>query len=1102
MSTDTRPREEAVAGDVARWPVGRLRVIGRTVAVVAGLVAIVGALVLPFAPVDVSTPEVRWPVDPRDPAPTMLMLTAYEPVGLEVRFSCRAARAAAATPDGVVLATMAPSSRDIDEDALVIRAQGDGVVVRSSGEDLFAGALPAGDCAVVVAGDATAMRVVVDGAVVATSASRLPAPLTPQEFAEEDREEPLPETEPDIEVLTPLPEVDALRTSVPGTPDATADDLSVRLTVDDAFAHTPSALKTALITAIVVALVVGGAAMAGLLLLGRRASRPGTERGPPTARVAAWVRSFRAPRWAVVPRLWDVVVPLVLLAWLFLAPMTDDDGYYGAMAANVPFSGYVTNFYQLYNQGFTPFAWPYYVLSWWQTTAGFGPVVQRIPALVLGIATWAAARVFVARTPLWGRGERAERWAHVAARTVLAAAFLAWWLPYDMGLRPEPVVGFFTVATLAAVAEGLERRRLALLGLGVGLATCGLMAAPTGFIALAPLLVAAPATWRLIRDGSTSWFAVAGRWVVVLAPGAVGSLLGFADGAYRDFVRAQAIFAPIQRAQTWYQEFARWAALLDPGGWFGSYARRTAVLLCLLALVWFLVLVVAARARDLVVPRRLPLAGWSMLLSLVLLLPTPSKPTHHFGAFAGLGAVFLALVLVVGPRLLADLDEDRRVPRPALLAAGLATVLVLALGFHGRAMWPYGWGLGQPAYGDYPSIRGYELDQPLWWTLGLTVTAVVLAVVARLLAPRRQRLALAGAVPVLVCVGLLLVSTWTVGDFVRAADRTSTSWSPQVDAWRDPTSAGCALGGQIDVLDTRGQRALPPAVLPGGEPPVPPLAVDAPDAPDPETRTEPFLPGAVFPGSPPPADLPPDTPVFGSFLVPEAGATADARTGSLTTDWYRLDRGAPDAGLAVAVSGRLDDDVTLRVEYGRETPAGFLPTGGAAVGEDGNSVEWRTVPLLGIAAPPPDADVVRLVADDTSTSIGGWLAFSAPVERTWVPLPAYLPPGGAVGVAWQIQSLFPCIRQPRQQDGITEPAVGAIGYGEDPEAALADWTFNPDRGGLLGHAQREAEVTLLTTRVRDVGEDIDDVHVWRYTQPYPTDGYELLRDRTTVPGLP
>src|SRR3954463_10004448 len=72
LSTDAPSRDQPVLDDPPQGPPDRVRPIARTVAVVAGLVAIVGALVLPFAPVDVSTPEVRWPVDPRDPAPTML----------------------------------------------------------------------------------------------------------------------------------------------------------------------------------------------------------------------------------------------------------------------------------------------------------------------------------------------------------------------------------------------------------------------------------------------------------------------------------------------------------------------------------------------------------------------------------------------------------------------------------------------------------------------------------------------------------------------------------------------------------------------------------------------------------------------------------------------------------------------------------------------------------------------------------------------------------------------------------------------------------------------------------------------------------------------
>ncbi|PVZ09548.1 4-amino-4-deoxy-L-arabinose transferase-like glycosyltransferase [Actinomycetospora cinnamomea] len=1070
---------------------------------VTGLIAIVGALLLPFMPVSVSTPEVRWPPDPRAPAPTMLLLTAYRPADIEVRFSCRAARAAATAPDGVVVSTMGPASPDAAREALIVRSREGEVSIRSGGENLFAGPLPTDDCDFVIRGDGAAMQVLLDGSVVSTAPTREPLPAS-DEPSESDAGE-LPDLEPIPEPLSALPEVDALRTSVPGSPDATTDDLSVRMTLDDVFDHTPAPAKSALIVVTVLALAVGAVAMSLLAVHTGHPSQAERDRGPPGERVAAWVSrrvtSLGGIR-RLLPRVVDLVVPAVLLVWLFVASMTDDDGYYSAMAANVPFSGYVPNYYQLYNQGFTPFSWPYYVLSWWQTTFGVAPVVLRLPALVLGLGTWFLARAFVARTPLRGPEREPGRWTPALARAALAAAFLAWWLPYGMGVRPEPVVAFFTLAALVAVAEGLERRRLVLLGLAVGLATVGLMAAPTGFIALAPLIAATPAVWRLIREGSGTWWSAAGRWVVVLAPGAVGSLLGFADGAYRDFVRAQDIFAPIQRAQTWYQELGRYAGLLDPASHFGSYARRAAVLICLLALVWFLALVVASRVRDLVVPRRLPLVGWATLLAFVLLLPTPSKPSHHFGAFAGIGAVFLALLLVVGPRLLADLDRERRVPPAALLATAVSAVLVFALAGHGRDLWPFAWGLGMPAYGDYPSFRGLEFDQPLWWALGLVGVTGIVALVAHLRAPRWRRLALGVAVPLMVGVFLVVFAGWTLGDHIRAAYRTSDTWSPQIDALRDPTGTRCGLAGQIDVLDRGDVRALPRAAPPGTAPPPPLVPLDAPDAPPPESRTEPFVPGAVLPTSPPPPSLPSEVPVWGSFLVPREGANADARTGRFTTDWFRLPQPSPDLGLSVLMSGRIGDDVSLSAEYGRETREGFTPTGTRSIAAEENSVAWRSVALLDETAPPADADVVRLIAVDESTTTGGWLAFTAPLEGRWVPLTQFLPSDGPVGVAWQMKALFPCQRQPRQQHGITEPAVAAIGFGPTPEAAFSDWTFDPNRGGLLGHAQREADVTLLVTRIRDVGDEIDDIQVFDFRQPYPAGGYELSLDRRVVPGAP
>ena len=323
---------------------------------------------------------------------------------------------------------------------------------------------------------------------------------------------------------------------------------------------------------------------------------------------------------------------------------------------------------------------------------------------------------------------------------------------------------------------------------------------------------------------------------------------------------------------------------------------------------------------------------------------------------------------------------------------------------------------------------------------------------------------------------------WTLADFTRAARRTADSWSPQADALADPAATRCGLAGQVDVLDPRASRSLPAA------------------GPSTGGDGDAFVPGASFPASPPPPEVPAGTPTWGSFLVPEPGTTADARMGTFTTDWFRLPA-ADDVGVGVAVSGRTGEDVSLRVEYGRRTPDGFAPLAGGPLGGTAESLDWRSVSLVGEVAPPAGADVVRLVATDTSTTTGGWLAFTA--DRASL--------GAAAGVLpsrrprrWpgRCRTFFPCVRQPRQQAGVTEPAVGAIGFGRTLDEALDDWTFDATRGGVLGHAEREGPGTLLTIRVRDVAAEVRDLWVLDLRPPYPTDGYALTRERRTVSGMP
>ena len=122
-------------------------------------------------------------------------------------------------------------------------------------------------------------------------------------------------------------------------------------------------------------------------------------------------------------------------------------------------------------------------------------------------------------------------------------------------------------------------------------------------------------------------------------------LLGFADGALRDFLRGQAVTAAVFTPDGWADEAGRYAFLLDPIP-MGSFARRAAVLTCLLALAWFAVLAIAARARRVPLPAPLVLTASATALGFAALALTPSKWTHHFGALAGVGAAFLGLLLV------------------------------------------------------------------------------------------------------------------------------------------------------------------------------------------------------------------------------------------------------------------------------------------------------------------------------------------------------------------------------------------------------------------------------------------------------------------------
>ena len=363
MSTEAPPEVSAAADDLAARPGARPARSwsgASVIAVVAGLVALVGAVLLPIAPVSMSVPEVRWPADPAGPGADDAHAHRLRAGGHRgpLQLPGRPGRGGDARRGGPV-------------------DDGPGVAGRRRGGADRPGARRRGD-------RPQRRRGPLRGS---AARRRLPRSSSAGDAAGDvrrrrrrdrvDHPEPHARARPGRAAgVGAGPRADRraarggcaadLAAGAPGRhrrrplgPDDGRRRLRPLPRAPQVGAHRDDPRGAG----------VGAVAMAVASTRRVRADRRPADDGGPRP-VALTRRGDGARR--LRPRVVDALVPAMLLAWLFLAPITDDDGYYSAMAANVPFSGYVANYYQLYNQGFTPFSWPYYALSWWQETFGVG----------------------------------------------------------------------------------------------------------------------------------------------------------------------------------------------------------------------------------------------------------------------------------------------------------------------------------------------------------------------------------------------------------------------------------------------------------------------------------------------------------------------------------------------------------------------------------------------------------------------------------------------------------------------------------------------------------------------------------------------------------
>ncbi|MEV0333522.1 arabinosyltransferase domain-containing protein [Nocardia sp. NPDC050717] len=471
-------------------------------------------------------------------------------------------------------------------------------------------------------------------------------------------------------------------------------DARVRAEIDARFSSSPSGWKlAAMLGAVLCTLIALICLHRGDIRDGRRARR---------VLPAHWWR----------PTGLDATVVGTLVAWHVIGANSSDDGYILTMARASREAGYTANYYRWFQVAEAPFGWPYEVLALMTRVSEAG-LWMRLPALLAGLVCW----LVLSREVLPRLGSRVA--ASTPARWTAALVFLSLWLPYNNGLRPEPLIAVGALLTWCSMERAIATRRLLPAAVAVLIAAFSLAAGPTGLICLAALLAGSRPVIRTIvaRADAGSGPALV-RYAAVLAPiaaaGTVVLIVVFADQTFSTVLEATRVRQLVGPDMSWFEERTRWDSLLSVNP-DGSLTRRFGVLAMLLCLVVG-VLTAVRHGGRIPATARGPVARVLAVtvMALLLMMFTPTKWTHHFGVYAGLAA---ALAAVTAMALSRTVIRARTV-RTLFAAAVLFLLAVSATGSNGY--W-YVSGYGVPWPDRAPALGGIEVATLFLLATGLTL---------------------------------------------------------------------------------------------------------------------------------------------------------------------------------------------------------------------------------------------------------------------------------------------------------------------------------------------------------------------------------------------
>ncbi|GAA4840875.1 arabinosyltransferase domain-containing protein [Saccharopolyspora rosea] len=992
---------------------------------ILGLLGTVLSLAVPFVPVSYNITTLKWPTAEGTKS-VSAPLVAYSPVWLNADVPCTAVRSLDARTNGpaTLLSTNPPSSDYGKLTGLILQVDGGHVTLQNRGQQVGTVPLPDGDCTISVRSDASGTR----------------ATVGDQQLANLHGDQ--------------RPQVTGIYSGL----DDKVDDvhgLSFQARVDNRYESTPTDLKLVVIALAVLAFI-------GSVICLRRLDVRAGRRPPKLVPRGWWKPTFR-----------DAAVILALIGWWCAGAMTSDDGYILDIARARESYGYISNYFRWFGAPEAPFGWFYELYALWVQISTATPFV-RLPALLMGIISW----MLISREVLPRLGQQVRR--SNAAGWAAAAVFLAFWLPYDNGLRPEPVVVLFSLLALCAVERAVATGRLMPAALGLVVAALSVGANPHGLVSVLPYIAALKPLYRLVRKRAQEF-----GWLPVLAPisaaGFVILTLVFSDQTWQSVMDATKLRTEIGPSQSWYEELSRYNLLFSPTP-DGSMTRRFPVLLVILCLITCaVVLLRRSRIRGAALgPSRRLLAVTA--LSFVVLMLTPTKWSHHFGIFAAVGGALAALTALATSSTVLRSKRNRAVFFAMLM-------VILAFATTGPNAWWYVSGWGVPWFNMPPQLKGHHLSTVLLIIAGI---ALIVAVVEHLRIDennpevvdesfareeKRSRALRLGTAPLSIICALLVI--FELANFAKVIQKQWGSYSMGADNIKQIMGSSCGLSDYVYVETNplAGMLRVSPG-QPGGAAPskdpeigMPPKRLNGKEDADQYLRAK--MTGFNRNGLPPDDNTDPEKPdwkpphQFGGDNAPVWGSydPAGANTGEFRTQWYDLPDRARNGEVPVVISlaGQETGANSVYLEFGRDTDHGFEVLHRQYV-QQGPAPQWRDYRYT-VADKAKDATKVRVVAVDNSLGPKGWVAVSAPRTPQLVNMTDFVGDQPAF-VEWTAALVHPCLQIPGVHNGIAEIPKFRVSAGAEVRDIGQGWS-SPDAGGPFGWMNVATSMRELPTYLKN-----------------------------------